>query len=310
MPSTAPPCVELIEPGDGSVGTTVPPAQRVAAAFLVRFGPATRTEYARDLRSFAAWCGAAGIELLRVERAHVERWVRHLIEELGLAPATVCRRLATLQGFYLEAVDQGAIPRAPTVRVRRPRPRETQRLGVDRDQARALLTSAEAAGARDHALLCLLLLNGLRVSEAVGTHVGDLDVGRGHRLLRITRKGGRRALVPLAPRTARAVDAHLAERGELPATAPLLARGGGEALSRQAASRVVERIARRAGLSTPVRPHACRHAFVTTALDAGVALRDVQDAAGHADPKTTVGYDRGRHSLDRHATYAVAAYLG
>jgi integrase/recombinase XerD len=222
----------------------------------------------------------------------------------------VCRRLATIQGFYLEAVDLGAMHRAPTVRVRRPRPRETQRLGVDRDQARALLTSAEATGARDHALLCLLLLNGLRVSEAVGTHAGDLDAGRGHRLLRITRKGGRRALVPLAPRTARAIDAHLAERGELSATAALLAGAGGEAMSRQAASRVVERVARQAGMPVTVRPHACRHAFVTTALDAGVALRDVQDAAGHADPKTTVGYDRGRHSLDRHATYAVATYLG
>lgn len=50
----------------------------------------------------------------------MERWVRHLVEDLTLAPATVCRRLATLQSFYLEAVDQGAIHRVPTVRVRRP----------------------------------------------------------------------------------------------------------------------------------------------------------------------------------------------
>jgi integrase/recombinase XerD len=49
---------------------------------------------------------------------------------------------------------------------------------------------------------------------------------------------------------------------------------------------------------------------VTNALDAGVSLRDVQDAAGHGDPRTTRRYDRARHSLDRHATYAVAAYVG
>jgi integrase/recombinase XerD len=48
---------------------------------------------------------------------------------------------------------------------------------------------------------------------------------------------------------------------------------------------------------------------VTLALDAGVSLRDVQDAAGHADPRTTRRYDRARHNLDRAATYAVAAYL-
>jgi integrase/recombinase XerD len=280
--------------------------------FLVRYPPPTRAEYARDLRSFAAWCGGIGVELLGVERAHVERWVRHLLEEQGRRPSTVRRRLAVLQGFYAEATDQGVIGRAPTIRVRRPRLRDPQRLGLDRHQAHALLAAAEAAGPRDHALVCLLLLNGLRVSEAVGARAGDLSTARGHRLLRIVRKGGPVVEVPLAPRTARAVDAHLVERSLTPGDpgSPLLASGSGEPMSRHAASRAVLRLAQRAGIDGPVRPHLCRHAFVTAALDAGVALRDVQDAAGQADPKTTVGYDRGRHSLDRHATYAVATFLG
>jgi integrase/recombinase XerD len=58
-----------------------------------------------------------------------------------------------------------------------------------------------------------------------------------------------------------------------------------------------------------VTPHTLRHAFITAALDAGVPLRDVQEAASHADPQTTMRYDRARGSLDRHATYIVAAYL-
>ena len=57
------------------------------------------------------------------------------------------------------------------------------------------------------------------------------------------------------------------------------------------------------------RRHTLRHAFITAALDAGVPLRDVQEAASHADPRTTMRYDRARGSLDRHATYIVAAYL-
>jgi integrase/recombinase XerD len=48
---------------------------------------------------------------------------------------------------------------------------------------------------------------------------------------------------------------------------------------------------------------------LTTSLDAGVPLRDVQEAASHADPRTTMRYDRARTSLDRHATYIVAAYV-
>ena len=63
------------------------------------------------------------------------------------------------------------------------------------------------------------------------------------------------------------------------------------------------------GLPSQWGRHTLRHAFITAALDAGVPLRDVQEAASHADPRTTMRYDRARGSLDRHATYIVAAYL-
>jgi integrase/recombinase XerD len=52
-----------------------------------------------------------------------------------------------------------------------------------------------------------------------------------------------------------------------------------------------------------------RTSLTTSCFDAGVPLRDVQEAASHADPRTTVRYDRARVSLDRHATYIVAAFL-
>ena len=65
----------------------------------------------------------------------------------------------------------------------------------------------------------------------------------------------------------------------------------------------------RAGISKQVSPHTLRHAFITAALDARVPLRDVQEAASHADPRTTMRYDRARTSLDRHATYIVAAFI-
>src|ERR1700733_150082 len=56
---------------------------------------------------------------------------------------------------------------------------------------------------------------------------------------------------------------------------------------------------RRAGVNKPIGPHTLRHAFITAALDAGVPLRDVQEAASHADPRTTMRNDRARTSLDR-----------
>ena len=80
-------------------------------------------------------------------------------------------------------------------------------------------------------------------------------------------------------------------------------------MDRYAAERTVKRLARRAGITKRISPHRLRHSFITAALDAGVPLRDVQEAASHADPRTTMRYDRRRGSLNRHATYIVARSL-
>jgi integrase/recombinase XerD len=59
----------------------------------------------------------------------------------------------------------------------------------------------------------------------------------------------------------------------------------------------------------PIHPHIHRHTYVTTMLDAGVDLRDVQIAARHADPRTTMRYDRAPNHLDLHPNYILAAYM-
>ncbi len=91
--------------------------------------------------------------------------------------------------------------------------------------------------------------------------------------------------IPLAPRTARAVDLCVGERQEGPL---LLNHDGTRRLDRHAATRIVKRLARRGGIDKKISPHSLRHSFITAALDAGVALRDVQEAASHADPRTTM----------------------
>jgi integrase/recombinase XerD len=145
----------------------------------------------------------------------------------------------------------------------------------------------------------LLALNGLRASEAIGANIEALGMERGNRTLTVLRKGGKTVTVPLAPRTARAVDLAVGER----AAGPIFVAGDGRRLDRHGAARIVRRVARRARIVKPIGPHTLRHAFITAALDAGVPLRDVQEAASHADPRTTMRYDRARVSLDRHATY-------
>ena len=119
--------------------------------------------------------------------------------------STVGRRLSTLASFYRYCEQEQLIDRNPALNVRRPKvDYESRTLGLDRNELGAFLVQAGLASARDHALASLLALNGLRISEALGTDIGDLDFDRGHRTLRIVRKGGKHATVPLAPRTSRA----------------------------------------------------------------------------------------------------------
>ena len=81
-------------------------------------------------------------------------------------------------------------------------------------------------------------------------------------------------------------------------------------MDRHAATRRLRRLAEvRRGTNHQATPHMLRHTFVTTMLDAGVDLRDVQIAARHADPRTTMRYDRARKNLDRHPNYILAAYM-
>jgi integrase/recombinase XerD len=216
----------------------------------------------------------------------------------------VTRRLCTIAGFYKYAVEEELLGHSPAAHVRRPRlDYESHAVALDRNELGALLVAAGLGPPAGHALISLLAQDGLRVSEATGADIEHLGPDRGHRTLTITRKGGKVVTIPLAPRTARAIDLAIGERTD----GPLFVAVGGRRLDRHGAARIVRRVTRRAGTAKRAGPHTLRHAFITAAIEAGVPLRDVQEAASHADPRTTMRYDRALTSLDRHATYIVAA---
>ena len=217
-------------------------------------------------------------------------------------------KLWTISGFFKYAVNEEVIGKEPC-RTRRPKVgSDSVSTGLDRGESSALVAAARADGTRTHALVLLLGLNGPRVSEALGAQVTDLDTEHGHRVLRITRKGGKTATVALVSRTA-------AQGSTRTSTAESTVRCFRRAASRWTRAAVWRTLRRRARIAVPkkggsLHPHYClRHAFVTLSLDVGASLRDVQDAAGHADPRTTRRYDHARHNLDKHPTYALAGLV-
>ena len=278
------------------------------AGYLARFKGQSRLHTESDLRSYLLWCEDQGLDPLRASRAHLELYLRWMQEVRGFKPSTVSRRLSVVAGFYRTCVIDAVLGQSPAEYVRRPTvPSESPTLGLTHLQFEAMLHAARvSSNPNDFALVVMLGLLGLRIFEATGASICDLGEEHGHRVLRVHGKGDKIVLVPLPPAVARAIQAAVDGRDE----GPILRTRRGTRMDRHCATRRLRRLADTAGVRLPrMHPHMLRHTFVTTMLDAGVDLRDVQIAARHADPRTTMRYDRARQNLDRHPNYILAAFM-
>lgn len=184
---------------------------------------------------------------------------------------------------------------------------------ADRGELRKLLLAADDGHPRDFLLVALLGLNGLRVSEAIGAVVPDLGSSGGHRTLRVTRKGRKQGVVPLAPIVCERVDLFLAGRTEGPLLPRLHSSGAVldplAGISRQTAYERVRHLADWSGVNPELSPHSLRRSFVTLALQDGVPLHQVQLAVGHASPTTTMIYFKDAANLDENPTFDLADEL-
>src|SRR5215468_8670434 len=143
---------------------------------------------------------ARSMGLFAVRRAGIEGFARAL-EARGRARATGTRRLCTVAGCCKYAVEEELLGHSPAARVRRPRlDYESHAVALGRNELGGLLVAAGLGPPAEHALISLLALNGLRVSEATGADIEQLGLERGHRTLTVTREGGKVVTVPLAPR--------------------------------------------------------------------------------------------------------------
>lgn len=278
----------------------------------------TRTAYRQDLAHFFTSSNIRVPTDITAER--VIAWRNQLMDS-GLRPATVSRKLTAVRVFcdhlvYHKQLDRN--PADPKV-VRAPRISGASRTqGLTYGQASRLLEAPDRTtlrGARDYAMLRWLLQLGLRREELCGVTLADLGEERGHRTVRIQGKGGKDRVLPLKPGLWHATLAYLEASGRAldrePGTAPLFTstrRRPGKAASRLTARMVwyiVTRYVRATGIKKRISPHSLRHTAITLALDAGATIRQAQTYAGHADPKTTVRYDRTREDLDKSAAHLI-----
>jgi site-specific recombinase XerD len=276
------------------------------ASYLARYRGMTLRAYKQDMLAFVRWCAERQLEPLQAERPHLELYLRWM-ENHGYAAATIGRRFGTVAGFYKYAVLDGHLTANPAMAVERPKVRwEGQRRTVLHPlEYAALLSAARQDGASSHALVALLGMLGLRVSEACGADVHDLHYDSGYELLTIMGKGHRPAHMPLPVPVLRAVHEATADRD----SGPILLNRVGTRMTPASATGRLRHLGRLIGLEHPISPHSLRRTFCTAGLVSGVPLRDMQYAMRHSDSRMTLRYDMSRANLDRHAVHPVAAYL-
>lgn len=284
--------------------------QMAYAGYLGRFHGNTFRQYEYQLGRYFKWCFANDLHpLYDVKRAHVEFYVRHLTES-GLKASTINTSMAPVKGFYDFALWDEYIERDPARRVALPKYSYKKVPIVAPRELQLFLETAKETGPRHWAMVTLLHSMGMRISEVAGLRIeGYTGYDEGAPRITFIEKGGNERTTPVPMPVLRVLELVRDGRDE----GPMIPRRDGGQLSRSAATGLVETVNRRAakrGLKRHVNPHLLRKMAVTEALEMNMSIRDVQEFARHADPRTTSRhYDLGRANDYRHPVHQVAARL-
>ena len=277
--------------------------------------PETRQAYARDLLRFFCWAlDVRNRDPLTLEQGDLVAYL-HDLEAKPYSLPSIRRHFSAISSFYRQAITIGHIQRSPVANIPFPK-RDTRGsraaaragtdLGLDAEQAALLLEQARGEDPGTRMLLLLLLLNGLRVSEACAVRVEDvLPLRRGARQVVITGKGGRTDLITLPGESREAVERAIAGRRHGPLCLRRKKNGEEVAFNRNSARRAVVALAERARMDADIWPHRLRHTFVSLAIDGGVPLQMVSRHARHSSLETTMRYARAMGDADEHSSHTV-----
>ena len=270
-----------------------------------RFSPQTVRAYRTDLDRFAdfwerefAHEGAGKTPLSKLDTLAVRSYLASL-HRAKLSNRSLARHLSTLRSFFRWACREGHLAKSPARGLPAPRVPKTLPRAMTLPDTERLLAAEEddaVVPERERALFELLYATGLRVSEAAGLDLEDVDFSA--RLVRVTGKGSRERIVPFGEAAADALEAYLPSRkarrrdadDDGDAGEPLFVNARGGRLTSRSMARLLKRRLRAAGLPAEISPHALRHTFATHLLQAGADLRAIQELLGHASLSTTQKY--------------------
>lgn len=289
---------------------------RMAEPFIQKsVSEETRRSYHRTIREFFQY--AEGIHPIDVTPKHVALY-RDRLKADKRKPSTIATKLAIIRSFFEYLRAGGSIPLNPaSTRLVTPPAVPTNPAGraLTKQEVRYLLSGPDRSkpeGARDYALLLVMLRLSLRLAEVTNLRCSSIKRGSGRWVLASKIKGGKEEVWPLPEDVKRAIDDYL--KLDEHRRSVLHSDGPGAflfqpisnfrtlvfdmPLSTRHVQRIVARWADYGGVKGKVTPHDLRRTVVTELLSRGYSYRDVQMVTKHKDPKTVMRYDRARENLD------------
>lgn len=257
---------------------------------------ATLAAYGRDLQQFEDYLRAKSFDPEQpstMTRAVIRGFLAEL-HRCGVKRSSVARKLASLRGYYRFLIRQDVIKANPCAGVGNPKQDIRHPVALNVDQAIGLVEASrkpDPRSLRDMALVELLYGSGLRVSEATGLDLSDLDLGQG--MVRVMGKGSKERLAPLTEPSVQRLRRYLEHRGAFgptPEEQAVFLGLRGRRMNRREVNRIVDKLATQAGIAQHISPHVLRHSFGTHLLQSGADLRSVQELLGHARLSTTQRY--------------------
>ncbi|QGY41408.1 tyrosine recombinase XerC [Pseudodesulfovibrio cashew] len=260
------------------------------------YSEATIRAYSTDLEQFEDFLGRSRRSLekpTRVDRDNVRGFLADMHRQ-RLSKTSMGRKLSSLRAYFNYLRKHKIVATSPVAGVRNPKQEKRHPQLLNVDQAVAMMEAAiepDPEGLRDLALAEVLYGSGLRISEAIGLDLNDVDSD----VLRVVGKGAKERIVPLSDAAMKRIRRYMEQRHALlgddyTEQALFLGVRSGKRLNRRGANRIVAKLARLAGLPKDVHPHMLRHSFATHMLEAGADLRSVQELLGHENLTTTQRY--------------------
>lgn len=261
-----------------------------------------------NIKDFSEWAAQAGINPVRATEDDVKAYRAWLID-IGQKPSTINGKLVSIRKLFQAAVWRGYRPDNPAKGIKPPRdttaPADKIKF-LPLEGYKKLLAYPDPKtikGRRDRAILALMGRHGLRVFEVAKITFDDLgDNGA----IRIVGKFKRVRTIYLTPGTKPILDAWLDDRRPIRTESPTVFvalgnRNYGGPMTTRGIRHLVDKYLKLCGLKKEgISCHSLRHSFGTWTTHAGVETRYLQDAMGHADPKTTGIYqgvsDRIKHN--------------